>query len=86
MSDTITQFDNYLSPEGPAALVIREHLMPVEGADGVFFPSTFADIGYNVDYEDASSLSGFGLSSIATNCVSVVLRFGFRAGRKHKNT
>ena len=33
-----------------------------------------------------SSLSGFGLSSIATNCVSVVLRFGFRAGRKHKNT
>ena len=42
MSDTITQFDNYLSPDGPAALVIREHLMPVEGADGVFFPSTFA--------------------------------------------
>ena len=34
----------------------------------------------------ASSLSGFGLSSSATNRVSVVLRFGFRAGRKHKNT
>ena len=32
------------------------------------------------------SLSGFGLSSIATNCVSLVLRVGFRAGRKHKNT
>ena len=29
---------------------------------------------------DASSLSGFGLSSIATNRVSVILRFGFRAG------
>ena len=34
----------------------------------------------------SSSLSGFGLSSVASNYVSVVLRFGFRAGRKHKNT
>lgn len=64
MSDTITQFDNYLSPEGPAALVIREHLMPVEGADGVFFPSTFADIGYNVDYEDARNKTGRNIALI----------------------
>ena len=64
MSDTITQFDNYLSPDGPAALVIREHLMPVEGADGVFFPSTFADIGYNVDYEDARNKTGRNIALI----------------------
>lgn len=52
MSDTLKQFDNYLAADGPAALVIREHLMPVEGVDGVFFPSTFADIGYNIDGDD----------------------------------
>jgi len=64
MSDTITQFDSYISPEGPAALVIREHLMPVEGADGVFFPSTFADIGYNIDYEDARNKTGRNIALI----------------------
>lgn len=47
-------FDHYLSDEGPAALVIREHLMPVEGPDGVLFPATFAagdnfPGGYNID-------------------------------------
>jgi CRISPR-associated protein Csb1 len=48
------QFDNYLADDGPAALVIREWLMPVEGADGVLFPSTYAagdnfSGGYNID-------------------------------------
>src|SRR5437867_2972851 len=49
-----TQFDRYLSDEGPAALVIRGHLIPVEGPDGVLFPATFAagdgfPGGYNID-------------------------------------
>src|SRR5438045_2862835 len=48
------QYDHYLADDGPAALVIREHLMPVEGADGVLFPATYAagdnfDGGYNID-------------------------------------
>ena len=51
------QFDHYLADGGPAALVIREYLMPVEGADGVLFPATFAAAedksrfpgGYNID-------------------------------------
>ena len=30
------------SPNAPAALVLREFLVPVEGNDGVFFPPTFA--------------------------------------------
>lgn len=52
------KFDHYLSDDGPAALVIREHLMPVEGPDGVIFPATFAsgdgfEGGYNID-TDAS--------------------------------
>lgn len=48
-------YDAWLSgDDGPAALVIREHLMPVEGPDGVVFPPTFAagdgfPGGYNID-------------------------------------
>jgi CRISPR-associated protein Csb1 len=49
-----TTFDHYLLDSGPAALVIREPLMPVEGPDGVLFPATFAagdgfPGGYNID-------------------------------------
>ena len=53
------QFDPWLKDGGPAALVIRELLEPVEGSDGVFFPATFAAEqgndpdrfrgGYNID-------------------------------------
>src|SRR5262249_40733468 len=57
MSDS-SQFDRYLTDDGPAALVIREYLMPVEGADGVLFPATFAagdgfPGGYNIDGDPA---------------------------------
>jgi len=50
----LEQFDRYLDNDGPAALVIREHLTPVEGSDGVVFPATFAagdgfPGGYNID-------------------------------------
>ncbi len=53
MSD-LAKFDAYLKDDGPAALVIREPLMPVEGKDGVLFPATFAagdnfPGGYNID-------------------------------------
>jgi len=57
MSDTLKQFDGWLAgDDGPAALVIREHLMPVEGHDAAVFPPTFApqkkgDPGqYNIDH------------------------------------
>lgn len=54
MSTKLTQYDNYLASSGPAALVIREHFIPVEGADGVLFPPTYASGdgfpgGYNID-------------------------------------
>lgn len=50
-------YDSYLADDGPAALVIREPLMSVEGLDGVLFPATFAaaedkrkfEGGYNID-------------------------------------
>jgi CRISPR-associated protein Csb1 len=40
---------SWIDPKGPVALVLREHLMPVEGEDAVFFPPTYADVGYNID-------------------------------------
>lgn len=51
---TIEKYDSYLADDGPAALVIREFLMPAEGRDGVLFPATFAagdgfPGGYNID-------------------------------------
>ena len=52
----VTKFDAWLDHSGPAALVIREPLMPVEGHGGVVFPATFAASedrtfkgGYNID-------------------------------------
>lgn len=55
MSKTLNKYDAWLTgDDGPAALVIREHLMPVEGHDGAVFPPTFAagdgfPGGYNID-------------------------------------
>ena len=34
---------------GPVALTLRQKLLPVEGADSVIFPPTYAGIGYNID-------------------------------------
>ena len=68
MSD-LTKFDAWIQDGGPAALVIREHLVPVEGEDGVFFPATYAaqqgadrdkdkfQGGYNIDvFPDGSNV------------------------------
>jgi CRISPR-associated protein Csb1 len=60
----LEKFDSWLTDDAPAALVLKEHLMPVEGIDGVLFPATFAASedgafkgGYNIDhYPDGSSV------------------------------
>lgn len=61
----LTKFDDWLKDGGPAALVIRELLEPVEGPDGVLFPATFAAAedkrqfagGYNIDsFSDGSNV------------------------------
>jgi CRISPR-associated protein Csb1 len=56
MSDA-AKYDSWLTTDDFAALVIREHLIPVEGPDGVLFPATYAAAedkkvfpgGYNID-------------------------------------
>src|ERR1700754_2911514 len=55
MSD-LNKLDRYLEDSGPAALVLRDELIAVEGVDGVVFPPTFAAGdhfagGYNIDGE-----------------------------------
>src|SRR5262245_17152607 len=56
----LKRYDHYLGADGPAALVIREHLMPVERTDGVLFPATSAAAdnfagGYNIDPREGES-------------------------------
>ena len=56
MNEILQQYDTWLTGmNGPAALVIREHLMPVEGHEGVVFPPTYPagdgfEGGYNIDW------------------------------------
>jgi CRISPR-associated protein Csb1 len=53
----LAKYDSWLITDAVAALVIREHLTPVEGTDGVLFPATYAAAedkkvfpgGYNID-------------------------------------
>lgn len=57
----LNAFDEWFEHDGPAALVLRDYLIPVEGSDGVFFPATYAaqvgaerdkdkfQGGYNID-------------------------------------
>lgn len=42
---------SWIDPKGPVALVLEEHLAPVEGKGGVFFPPTYATDKepYNID-------------------------------------
>jgi CRISPR-associated protein Csb1 len=70
MSDP-SAYDKWLEDDGPAALVIREYLVPVEGPEGVFFPATFAGDGfpggYNIDVfpsdaDAAAAARGLGQS------------------------
>lgn len=56
MTDWDAIANEMLGPDGPAALVCRQWLMPAEGRDAVIFPPTFAateggggKAGYNID-------------------------------------
>lgn len=47
-------FDDLIAHDGPAAIVLKQPMMPVEGEDGVVFPATYAaggnfPGGYNID-------------------------------------
>jgi CRISPR-associated protein Csb1 len=89
MSDPIlTKFDHYLTAEGPAALVIREYLAPVEGADAVFFPPTYAASedktfkgGYNIDpFGDGTNIVLVDSVGSQSNRIEPLFKTGDYAG------
>jgi CRISPR-associated protein Csb1 len=50
--ETTKLFDAWLNDKGPVALRLRQRLLPVEADEdgqGVIFPPTYANIGYNID-------------------------------------
>jgi len=76
----LTQFDSYLKDDGPAAVVLKQPLMPVEGEEGVFFPATYAPGdgfagGYNID-TDASGRSVALIDSVGSQANRIEPIFG----------
>jgi CRISPR-associated protein Csb1 len=72
----LAEFDHYLSDSGPAALVIREYLTPVEGKDGVLFPATYAAT------QDGSFAGGYNLDTLANgDVVALVDSVGSQSNR-----
>ncbi len=50
MTSLSAHFDTWANDRaGPVALHLSQHLLPVEGRGGVFFPPTYADVEYNID-------------------------------------
>ena len=80
MSD-VAAFDQWIMDGGPAALVIQEHLIPVEGSDGVFFPATYA-AQQGADNDKGKFQGGYNLDvfSDGTN-VCLVDSVGSQANR-----
>ena len=76
MNEIAENFDSWLINNGPAALVIRELLVPVEGADGVFFPATFAPSEDNKIFE-----GGYNIDKVLDGNVCLVDSVGSQANR-----
>jgi CRISPR-associated protein Csb1 len=56
------ELESWLADSGdaPAAIVLREYLMPVEGKDGVFFPPTFAATENSKKFPGGYNINEFG--------------------------
>ena len=72
---SLSSFDEWLKDTGPAALVIREHLVPVEGEDGVVFPATFAAS------EDKTFAGGYNIDTFGETNVCLIDSVGSQANR-----
>ena len=77
----LTQFDSFLKPDGPAALVLKQPLMPVEGEDGVVFPATYASGdgfagGYNIDTDPTTGKNVALIDSVGSQANRIEPIFG----------
>src|SRR5208283_2757680 len=75
MSETNT-YDSWLKDGGPAALVIREVLEPVEGLDGVFFPATYAAAEDKTKFAGGYNIDVFPDEKVIGEAVAAMLRDG----------
>jgi len=76
----LTQFDSFLNHDGPAAIVLKQPLMPVEGEEGVVFPATYASGdgfpgGYNID-TDANGRNVALIDSVGSQANRIEPIFG----------
>jgi CRISPR-associated protein Csb1 len=78
MTEVLTKYDRWLTADGPAALVIREHLMSVEGCGGVLFPATFAAEQGNAPDRFAG---GYNIDGSADENVCLIDTVGSQANR-----
>lgn len=77
----LTKFDPWINENETAALVIQDHLVPVEGADGVFFPATYApQLGADRDKEKFQG--GYNVDTFSDNTnVCLIDSVGSQANR-----
>lgn len=52
------------SGDAPAAIVLREYLVPVEGKDGVFFPPTFAATENSKEFPGGYNINEWGSENV----------------------
>jgi CRISPR-associated protein Csb1 len=81
MNDELKKYDDWVkNDDGPAALVLREHLMAVEGTDGVVFPATFAASEDKTTFKGGYNIDTFGDEKDGKN-VCLVDSVGSQANR-----
>jgi CRISPR-associated protein Csb1 len=77
----LTKFDKWFDDDGPAALVIRQHLIPIEGPEGVFFPATYA-AHQGADRDKEKFQGGYNIDTFADDSnVCLVDSVGSQANR-----
>jgi len=77
----LTQYDTWLAEDGPAALVLREQLVPVSGPDGVIFPASFAP-AEGTDREKPKFQGGYNIDTAPDNTnICIIDTVGSQANR-----
>lgn len=79
--EVLTRYDDWLSDDGPAALVIREYLMPVEGNSHPIFPPTFAGAETSSDEDEEEIRGSYNVDSLPSGNICLIDTVGAQANR-----
>jgi len=72
---SVCRFDTWLEVDGPVAVIVQEELEPVQGAESVFFPPTFAPP------EGSKESPGYVIDETGSGKVALVDTVGSQANR-----